>query len=310
MTSQDLTGHCLCRKVTYQISKLGDAGYCHCHACRRESGAPVIAWGYVDSADFSYQGEINRYASSEVGSRCTCPTCGSSVFFASRDGSYYSVSLGTLTDTEAVRPSVHMCCESQVSWLKLADWYEWTDGIDVPSPSKRKDPHAPPRDMPKKTDRVSLREITKDKLIEVLKLDVGGPQRRYVATNAVSISQMQFEPTSWARIVYAGDTAVGFILIKPEDEDYQDIPLKDQPGLWRFMIDHRFQGLGFGEKALRLAIQEVRMWPKARHFYLSFVKGKHSPEAFYRKMGFEDLGVAVENEWLMRYDLAADSAKK
>ena len=87
---------------------------------------------------------------------------------------------------------------------------------------------------------VSLREVTKDNLRDVLRLKVAPEQERFVASNAVSIAQAYFDrDAAWFRAVYAGDTPVGFVMLEVN-------PAKAEYFLWRFMIDQRFQKLGFG----------------------------------------------------------------
>lgn len=93
---------------------------------------------------------------------------------------------------------------------------------------------------PTKDAPITLREITKETLREVLMLKVAPEQERFVASNAVSIAQAHFHPeVAWFRAIYADETPVGFLMV----EDDLDKP---EVYLWRFMIDHRFQKLGYG----------------------------------------------------------------
>ena len=52
---------------------------------------------------------------------------------------------------------------------------------------------------------VSLREVTKDNVCEVVTLEVTQEQSSYVATNAKSIAEAYFEPKAWFRAIGAGD---------------------------------------------------------------------------------------------------------
>ncbi len=74
-------------------------------------------------------------------------------------------------------------------------------------------------------------------------------------------------------------------------------------GLWRFMIDARYQSLGFGAQALRLLIDHARAVPGTKAMYLSFVDAPGSPEPFYRRLGFERTGEMDEGEHVMRLAL-------
>ena len=109
---------------------------------------------------------------------------------------------------------------------------------------------------------VTLREVTKDTVRRVSLLDVGPGQDGLVAPNAFSIAQAHFHPEAWFRAIYADDEPVGFAML----EDWTQVPdtppqlWRDAPyvGLWRFMVDQRYQQLGFGAKALELLIAHAR----------------------------------------------------
>ena len=56
---------------------------------------------------------------------------------------------------------------------------------------------------------VSLREITADTVLPVVRLAVAEDQKSFVATNAVSLAQALFAPEAWYRAIYLGDQPVG-----------------------------------------------------------------------------------------------------
>jgi diamine N-acetyltransferase len=64
----------------------------------------------------------------------------------------------------------------------------------------------------------------------------------------------------------------------------------DQIALWRFMIDHRFQRLGFGHQALLLIHEECKGHSGVREILSSYVPGPHGPEKFYLSHGFAKTG--------------------
>ena len=150
---------------------------------------------------------------------------------------------------------------------------------------------------PRRGSVVSLREITRDTVRDVLRLKVAPEQERFVASNAVSIAQAYFHRESaWLRAIYAGDTPVGFVMI-------DDQPEKASYHLWRFMIDARYQRLGFGRRALELVMDHVRTRPNATHFTLSCVPAAGGPGAFYERLGFAYTGEEDEGELVMRRPL-------
>lgn len=139
---------------------------------------------------------------------------------------------------------------------------------------------------------VELREITAATVRTICGLEVAEEQRENVAPVAVSIAQAHFEPRATFRAIYAGGDPVGFILWRDED----------QPGtayLWRFMIDRRHQGKGYG----RAALEQVFGMLKARGvttLRASVVRGEHGPLDFYLSLGFTEANeVTSSGEWLI-----------
>ncbi len=73
--------------------------------------------------------------------------------------------------------------------------------------------------------------------------------------------------------------------------------------LWRFMIDHRHQGCGYGTAAMELVFDRVRSFPEGDELYLTYVPDPDGPRAFYARLGFEDTGVVHGDEHEMRIRL-------
>lgn len=148
--------------------------------------------------------------------------------------------------------------------------------------------------MPSRESVVSLREITRDTVRDICRLKVNENQRMFVADNAVSIAQAYFEgEKAWFRGIYADDAPVGFVQVYENREEPEYF-------LWRFMIDERFQKLGFGRRALELVLEHVRALPGAKEIGLSYHRAEGSPDAFYRKLGFRDTGEMLDDEHIMR----------
>ncbi len=142
---------------------------------------------------------------------------------------------------------------------------------------------------------VTLREIDEDTLGNYLRLSVRPDQKHFVADNSVSIAQAHFSEHAWFRGVCADDTPVGFLMLHDDAE-------KPEYFLWRFMIDHRFQGLGYGEKAIRLMVDHVKTRPAATCLETSAVPGEGSPQAFYETLGFRPTGDVDEGEVVLRLE--------
>jgi diamine N-acetyltransferase len=106
------------------------------------------------------------------------------------------------------------------------------------------------------TSPVTLREITFDTVISVVKLSVAESQTRFVASNAVSLSQALFTDEAWYRAVYCGEDLAGFVMLADESL-LPSPPDKPEIEVWRFMIDAAFQGRVLVEQLLQV-IEHVR----------------------------------------------------
>ena len=149
---------------------------------------------------------------------------------------------------------------------------------------------------PRRSAAITLREVTPDNLRAVLRLDVRDDQKHLVASNAVSIAQGHYSEYAWWRAIYAGKEPVGFVML------YVDTETPDY-GVWRFMIDAKHQGKGFGLKAMKLIVDHVRTLPGAKELEISYVPGEGSPQPFYIKCGFVDTGEEHEGEMVMKMPL-------
>jgi diamine N-acetyltransferase len=154
----------------------------------------------------------------------------------------------------------------------------------------------PEPDLPAAGAPVTLREITKETVRAIVQLEVAPAQRQFVASNGMSIAEAYFSPGSaWFRAIYAGETPVGFVML--------DVDPSKPVFLWRFMVDARYQGQGFGRHALEAVIAHARALPGPRQLMTSCVPGEGSPCPFYERMGFVDTGIVEDGERVLRLDL-------
>ena len=127
-------------------------------------------------------------------------------------------------------------------------------------------------------------------------------QRHYVPSNAVSIAAAHNHQQAWIRAIYAGETPVGLVML--HDENLRDTPeVEDLYGQRRLMIDAEHQGKGYGSQAVKLQVEHVKSNPNGAHILTNYKRGEHSPEGFYRKLGFEHTGRVIHDEREMRLKL-------
>ena len=155
-----------------------------------------------------------------------------------------------------------------------------------------------------KSPMISLREVNVTTVRAVTNLRVRPEQEGYVASNAVSIAQAYFAPDAWFRSIYSEEELIGFAMLR----DATILPVeaaKPEISLWRFMIAHEHQRLGYGRDALKLLVAHVRTKPGVTSLETSYVQGPHGPKDFYLSFGFVHNGeIKANGEVCLRLDLA------
>ncbi len=155
-----------------------------------------------------------------------------------------------------------------------------------------------------KIPKITLKKVTRLNLKALLQLDVKPEQKSLVASNAVSIAEAYFNKDAWFRAIYADNKPIGFVMISDTSLKYKKNP-RHIPSyyLWRFMIDKKYQGKGYGKEAMNLIINHVKSRPNAVEFLLSHSKEDGNAGEFYQKCGFEYTGKEIYDELLMRLKL-------
>jgi diamine N-acetyltransferase len=154
---------------------------------------------------------------------------------------------------------------------------------------------------------ITLREISAETVRMIVKLEVAEDQKNFVANNAVSLAQALFSPEAWYRAIYRGEEPVGFVMLY--DEALRSVPpARPEVGVWRFVVDRRFQGQGIGKAALLQVIEHVRSKGLYSKLELSYVPGPGCPEPFYRQLGFEPNGEVEDGEVVLELPLTANAA--
>ena len=127
---------------------------------------------------------------------------------------------------------------------------------------------------------IELRDINEENLLPIIDLEVEEYQKDQVAPNSISIAEGNYRKSAWFKGIFKDDKPVGFIMF-----DLNTITKRCD--LWRLMIDKHYQGLGYGQIALKMAIEYIQSLSVFIEIKSSFVlkEGKNAGD-FYKKLGF------------------------
>ena len=134
---------------------------------------------------------------------------------------------------------------------------------------------------------VELREITADNWDQCVRLEVAEDQREMVDSNAISIAESRYHPWMLPLALYHGDEMVGFTM-------FSIYPDPRMPRFWvhRFMIDHRFQGRGYGRAGIREVVRYIAALPDCDKIWIGYDERNDVAGRLYRAVGFVEMGKA------------------
>lgn len=142
------------------------------------------------------------------------------------------------------------------------------------------------------TKEVRLKDVTADNWRAVLELELTDDQHEMVASNAYSLAESKFTPLARPRAVYAGKSVVGFLMYEPLADEGKP----HEASIYRFMIDRKHQGKGYGRAALAQAIDEIRGIAGIRKITICYMADNAVAKRFYGSLGFVETGRDKDGE--------------
>jgi diamine N-acetyltransferase len=148
---------------------------------------------------------------------------------------------------------------------------------------------------------MKLIDITKDNWLDVLFLTTNSDDmptlcEEFVASNALSMVQAQFERTWTTKAIEHEGQLVGFTMYGYNE----DLHVYE---ICRIMIDRKYQGKGLGTQAVQLVLDEMKAIEDCKEIYVSTDPGNTRSKHIYEKLGFVNTGRMVEGEELYRLAL-------
>ena len=141
--------------------------------------------------------------------------------------------------------------------------------------------------------RIELKPGDQYNKSDCIRLKVTKAQSEYIASNESSLEAAE-EYSDVARpfVIYSDGIAVGFTMFAFEP-DYEDPD--DRYWLWRFMIDEKYQGQGYGKEALKHIISYFKE-NGAGNIRLSTKESNVNAIHLYQSFGFAPNGDVNDGE--------------
>ncbi|MBB3220520.1 GNAT family N-acetyltransferase [Pseudoduganella umbonata] len=151
---------------------------------------------------------------------------------------------------------------------------------------------------------VTLEPITRKNVEAVMNLELPPHQAQFVATNAFSIAQASYFPSLRPMAIHHDGNLAGFLLYS--------INTNDEPGcygIFRLMVDPKFQGRGVGRRAMELLLRELRAQPDLRRITICYMPSNEVGKRFYASLGFVETGLDDDGEMIAEIRPAARGSR-
>ena len=130
---------------------------------------------------------------------------------------------------------------------------------------------------------VNLQEITKDNWVDMIDLKITKEQEKYVALPAEAIAASKFYDYYVNRGVYLGDKPIGFIQYYPNFDDEKP----NEIFIDQLLIDASLQGQGYGSKAIKLVLDEIKQLDGFNSVSICYVEGHDVMKKFFEQFSFK-----------------------
>lgn len=144
------------------------------------------------------------------------------------------------------------------------------------------------------SDKVKFKKVTADNWEEVVELELRGSQEDVVASNLYSVAEAQFDPDARPRAVYAGKRVVGFLMYDVQKTKGE----AEEASMYRFMIDRKYQGKGYGRMALSKVLEGIRAIPGVNRISILYMPKNPVAKPFYASFGFVEVGRDRDGEMI------------
>ena len=131
---------------------------------------------------------------------------------------------------------------------------------------------------------IHLEPVTYDNFIEVSWLELKENQKNFIATNAFSLAQSKYQEECIPKAIVVHSNIVGFLMYCLDRTDHEY-------WIYRLMIDQRFKGLGYGQKAMEIILEELKHIATNRLIKISFEPENIAAKQLYEKLGFQSTGI-------------------
>ncbi len=150
--------------------------------------------------------------------------------------------------------------------------------------------------MPDDNTQITLQPISSNNWRDVISLEITKPQREFIAHPGYYLAMCAYGGLWNPLAVYLADQVIGFLMwaVDPADQSCW---------LGGIFIDHRYQGQGYGRKAVQTAISILAEKYDHSQFALSYQPSNIVAKHLYSTLGFVETEEWEDDEIVARLSL-------
>jgi len=141
---------------------------------------------------------------------------------------------------------------------------------------------------------IRLQDVDESNWRDCSDLQLAEEEREFISSNVYVIAEWKFETESALKAIYSDTELVGMLAYYLHDGEHGYFYW-----LYHLMIQKRYQGKGYGEAAVRLAVKEMNQLG-ATEIRTMYMPGNIRSQNLFKKLGFDEIGTLDGGDIFLR----------
>ena len=131
---------------------------------------------------------------------------------------------------------------------------------------------------------IRLHDVNDSNWRDCSDLQLSEEEKIFISPNVYAIAEWKFETESMLKAIYSDNVLVGMLAYYLHDGEYGYFYW-----LYHLMIQKKYQGNGYGEAAVKLAVKEMHQLGSTE-IRTMYIPGNIYSKNLFKKLGFEVIG--------------------
>ena len=141
---------------------------------------------------------------------------------------------------------------------------------------------------------IRLQDVNDSNWRDCSDLQLVEEEKKFISSNVYAIAEWKFETESALKVIYSDTVLVGMLAYYLHDGEHGYFYW-----LYHLMIQKKYQGKGYGEAAVKLAVKEMHELG-ATEIRTMYMPGNIRSQNLFKKLGFEEIGTLDGGDIFLR----------